>query len=197
MIEARLVTAPREVVPPPAEPRPIDAATAIAKESVARAVDSPAESSLQKPAARAAMSAQTPVGWRPRIVVIDRPPRARFGAAFDGDELAGFPIEIDAGVVVPDRFDVPYPPAALAARKEGTVLAWAVIDDKGDVEATHIVEGEPEFAESVESVLAKTRFIPAHDLGKTLRYYITLEFEFRIEAAGAVADVASTAKPAR
>jgi hypothetical protein len=58
-----------------------------------------------------------------------------------------------------------------------------------------MVEGEPEFAEAVESVLAKTRFIPAHDHGKTLRYYITLEFEFRIEAAGAVADVGAPGSP--
>ena len=46
------------------------------------------------------------------------------------------------------------------------MLAWAVIDEHGAVEATHIVEGDPEFAEAVESMLAKTRFIPAHDLGK-------------------------------
>ena len=104
---------------------------------------------------------------------------------------------MDAAVVVPDRFDVPYPAAALAARREGTVLAWAVIDDQGAVESITVVEGEPEFAEAVQSVLAKTRFIPAHDHGKTSRFYVTLEFDFRIETPGATGDVASTAAPAR
>lgn len=195
-LEARLVAVPREV-PPPAEAAPVEIPSPLAKESIARTHDKPAESApVPRPASNATPT-QTTLGWRPRIVVNDRPPRARFGAAFDGDELSGFPIEVDAAVVVPDRLDIPYPSAALAARREGTVLAWAVIDDQGAVESINVVEGDPEFAEAVQSVLAKTRFIPAHDHGKTLRFYVTLEFDFRIETPGAAGDVASTPAPAR
>jgi outer membrane biosynthesis protein TonB len=135
--------------------------------------------------------------WKSRVVMTDRIPHARFGEALDGDTLREFPAEIDAGVIVPDKVEVPYPPAALAARKEGSVLAWAVIDEGGAVEATHIVEGDPEFAEAVASMLATMRFVPAHDLGKKLRYYVTLEFEFRIDAPGGTSAARDAAAPLR
>ena len=195
MIETRLASLARDVAPTPVEPPPADTLKASAHTAIAQAEPLP-EPTTAVPAKVAPITdAHTPVGWGPRIVINQRPPRARFGTAFDSDELAGFPIEVDAAVVAPDQMDIPYPPSALAARKEGTVLAWAVIDEQGAVEATHMVEGDPEFADAVESVLAKIRFIPAHDLGKTLRYYITLEIEFRIEPTGAVADVGAPMSP--
>jgi TonB family protein len=76
---------------------------------------------------------------------------------------------------------VTYPTARLDGRREDTVLVWAIIDAEGAVEETHVVEGTPEFGEAVEATLAATRFIPARDAGKTIRFYVTLEFEFRIE----------------
>ncbi len=133
-------------------------------------------------------------GLTPHVTVNDRVPHSSFGEALDGDALAGFPIEIDAGVVLPGKLEVPYPPAALAAHREDRVLVWAVIDAEGAVEQTHVVEGTPEFAAAVEAALATMRFIPAHDLGRNLRFYVTLEFLFRIEGAGA-ADAAAATEP--
>jgi TonB family protein len=158
---------PTVALTPPTPPEPPVAAPAIARQAPGAAKDAP-----------------SPVGWKPRIVVNDRVPRARFGDALEGDALAGFPIEVDAAVVVPDRIEIPFPRSALAARKEGAVLLWAVIDENGGVEATNVVEGDPEFAQAVEAALARTQFVPARDLGKNLRYYVTLEVEFRLDAAG-------------
>jgi TonB family protein len=99
-------------------------------------------------------------------------------------------------VAVPERIEVPYPRTALAARKEGAVLAWAVIDDQGAVDSVHVVEGEPEFAEAVETALARTRFVPARNLGRNVAHYLTLEFEFRLDATGGTV-AAERAAPAR
>ncbi len=40
------------------------------------------------------------------------------------------------------------------------------------------------------------QFVPAHNLGENIRYYVTLEFEFRIEGAGTpdAAQAAATAE---
>jgi len=116
------------------------------------------------------------------IEVSDQVPRARFGDALDRDSLADFPVEVDRAIVLPDRIDVVYPPAALAAGQEASVLAWAIIDAKGDVEETRIVEGPDEFADAAKSALAATKFIPAHNKGHDIRFYVALEFVFRIDA---------------
>ena len=134
---------------------------------------------LQRGPANAARSA-----GKPHVIVNDRVPRARFGEALEGDALAAFLTEVDAGVVLPERFDVPYPQAALAARKEGAVLVWAVIDDQGKVDDVHVVDGDAEFAEAVDAALRATRFGPARNLGQNVPFYVTLEFEFRIDAVG-------------
>lgn len=126
---------------------------------------------------------RSPVGWRPRVVVNDRVARARFGEALDGEALSGFAAEIDAPPVVPEHIEVAYPRAALAARKEGAVLVWAVIDDRGAVDSVHVVEGDPDFAAAVEEALPRTRFVPARNLGANVPHYVTLEFEFRLDAA--------------
>ena len=134
-------------------------------------------------------------GLTPHVIVNDRVARARFGEALDGDVLAQFPVEVDAGIVLPGKLEIPYPPGALAARREDAVLVWAIVDAQGAVEETHVVEGTPEFAEAVEAALSEMRFAPAHDLGQNIRYYITLEFEFRIEGAGAPVAAPDTATP--
>jgi len=144
----------------------------------------PSSPSLVKPSPGASAGERSVVGWKPRIVINDRVPRARFGDALDGDALAAFLTEVDAGVGLPERFHVAYPRAALAARKEGSVLVWAVIDDQGRVDSVHVVEGDPEFAEAVEEALKATPFAPARNLGQPVPFYVTLEFEFRLDATG-------------
>ena len=52
------------------------------------------------------------------------------------------------------------------------------------MEQTTIVAGPGDFNEAVKATLAKTRLIPARDGGKSIRYYVTLRFEFRIEDRG-------------
>jgi outer membrane biosynthesis protein TonB len=123
-------------------------------------------------------------GRMPRVIVDDRVPRARLGEAFEGGPLADFPREVEMPVGLPRRLEVPYPRTALEAHREGTVLAWAIVDPKGVVEQTTIVAGPGDFNEAVKATLAKTRLIPARDGGKTIRYYIVLKFEFRIEDRG-------------
>lgn len=181
VLEARLVAAVPTTAPLPVIPAPASGVFAPPSSPPEAA---PPERNIAKASSGAATGERSPVGWKPRIVINDRVPRARFGEALDGDTLAAFPVEIDAAVVLPKRIEVPYPREALAARKEGAVLVWATIDAQGAVESVHIVEGEPEFAAAVEAALPRTRFIPAHDLGVNIPYYITLEFEFRLDATG-------------
>src|SRR5262249_31402075 len=126
-----------------------------------------------------------------------RVPRARFGEALDGDALAAFLTEVDAGVGLPERFSVAYPRAALAARKEGSVLVWAVIDDQGRVDSGHVVEGGPEFGEAGEAGLKATPFAPARNLGQPVPFYVTLEFEFRLDATGGTVAAERALAPVR
>lgn len=182
MLEARLVTLAPAVVPSPE--------AAVASPPTAAPVPSPpleiarVDPVVARPAPGAPAGEPSPVGWKPRIVVNDRVPRARFGETLEGDALAAFPIEVDVAIVLPERMEIPYPRDALAARKEGAVLVWAVIDEHGAVAETHVVEGDPEFAEAVESSFARTRFAPARNLGRNIRFYVTLEIEFRLDAGG-------------
>ncbi len=181
VLEARLV-APA-TVEPRAAPR-LGAADAALPPSARPIEPAPPVPNMARASPATGTGERSPVGWRPHVLVSDRVPRARFGEALDGDALAAFLTEVDAGVVLPDRFDVPYPQAALAARKEGTVLAWAVVDDQGKVDDVHVVDGDPEFAEAVDTALRATRFGPARNLGRNVPFYVTLEFEFRLDALG-------------
>ncbi len=172
-------------------------AVSAAKFSVAQPVAPPQSAptvALQRAAERVPERGGMGHGLMPHVIVNDRVPRARFGDALD-DALGEFPVEIDAAVVLPGKLEVPYPPAALAARRQDTVLVYAVIDPQGVVEETRVVEGTPEFAAAVEAALATMRFVPAHDHGQNIRFYVTLEFAFRIEGAGVTSDApAATAE---
>jgi len=181
VLEARLVALAR--VEPPAVPTV--SATEAALSLPAQPIEpSPVDGTTAKASPATGTGERSPVGRKPHVIVNDRVPRARFGEALEGDALAAFLTEVDAGVVLPERFDVPYPQAALAARKEGVVLVWAVIDDQGKVDDVHVVDGDAEFAEAVDTALRATRFGPARNLGQNVPFYVTLEFEFRIDAVG-------------
>jgi outer membrane biosynthesis protein TonB len=126
-------------------------------------------------------------GRMPRVIVDNRVPRAGFEDAFDGGPLAEFPSEVESPVSLPGKLEVPYPRTALEARREGSVFAWAIVDQRGVVEQATIVAGQGDFNEAVKATLAKTRLIPARDGGQNVRYYVLLKFEFRIESPGAAA----------
>jgi TonB family protein len=136
-------------------------------------------------------------GRVPRVVVDDRVAQAKFSEAFDGGPLAEFPREIESSAALPGRIRVPYPPGALAQRREGTVLAYAIVDAQGVVEQTTIVSGQGDFNEAVKSTLARTRMIPARDGGKPVRSYITLEFNFRIDDRAETAAVTASGPSGR
>ena len=133
-------------------------------------------------------------GRVPRVVVDDRVPRARFGVALEGEALSSFPAEVEFPVRLPGKLAVPYPRTALEARREGTVLAWAIVDRQGVVEETNIVSGQGDFNEVVRETLARTRFIPARDGGTTLRFYVMLKFDFRLEDRGGPTAASAPAK---
>jgi len=182
VLEARLVA----VAPPVLAMTPVAVSAPAAFAAAAVASEAtPASPGLARPSPGAPAGERSVVGWKPRVVVNDRVPRARFGEALENDALAAFLVEVDAGVGLPERFDVAYPRSALAARKEGSVLVWAVIDDHGGVDSVHVVEGDPEFAEAVEAALRAAQFAPARNLGQPVPFYVTLEFEFRLDASGA------------
>ena len=200
-LEARLVNPPvadvAAVRPEPegaqSGPVPVDAASASAGDVAMVAPMPRAEPLPAAPvAARSMPSVKSGLGelaatQGPHVMLDADVSRARFGGTFDNGALDEFPNEVDAAVGVPDRIEVPYPPVALAAGQAATVLAWAVITEDGAVESTHVVEGPPEFADAVESTLARTRFIPARNGGANVRFYVMLAFEFRIDTGGTVA----------
>lgn len=90
-----------------------------------------------------------------------------------------FLIEVDKLVRVVRNPDIDYPPDALQARREGTVVAWMALDREGTLMEIIIVSGEPEFAAAVEAALPTARFLPAENGGETVPFYLIMTFEFR------------------
>lgn len=110
---------------------------------------------------------------------------ARLGDALQMRSLYEFPAEIETPVRHAEPIDVAYPPLALEEKREGTVVAWVVVDAEGRVEEISIPEGGPEFGEAVQNALLAARFLPAEDRGQAIRYFTMLEFRFRLGAPGA------------
>jgi TonB family protein len=133
---------------------------------------------------QASASGRTGGSRRPRVIVDDRIPRTRFAEALEGGPLADFPREIETPVELPGKLEVPYPLPALEAQREGTVLAWAIVDAQGRVEDVQVVEGPPDLAAAVTAALRQARLIPARNDGAPIRFYITLAVDFRLEARG-------------
>ena len=106
-----------------------------------------------------------------------------------------FPAEIAQGVRLAAKPDVKYPEDALAARRQGSVLAFVIVDAKGALEEVSIVEGAPEFAQPVQDALLAARFLPAKDRGTPIRFYTMLRFDFVPNTPGAASVEAARAKP--
>ncbi len=90
-----------------------------------------------------------------------------------------FLIEVDKLVRIARNPDLAYPPEALQAGRQGSVVAWLALDRDGAVTETIIVSGEPEFAAAVEAALPTARFLPAENIGETVPFYLIMTFEFR------------------
>jgi periplasmic protein TonB len=100
------------------------------------------------------------------------------------DELAyraqgEYPVEIDQPVQLLAMPDVPYPPAALKAGLEGSVLAWVAVNAEGEPEEVVVGEGASDFAAPVSEALQKARFAPAEADGHKIRFYAILKIDFR------------------
>lgn len=105
---------------------------------------------------------------------------ARLGEALQGRAQADFVPELAKPVRPASALTLDYPRAALEAGREGSVLAWARVASDGSVEEIEIVEGEPEFADSVRDGLMQVHFLPAEVDGQAVEHYIILQFDFRI-----------------
>jgi hypothetical protein len=57
-----------------------------------------------------------------------------------------------------------------------------------------IVSGQGDFNEVVKETLARTRLIPARDGGATMRFYVMLKFDFRLEDRGEPRATSAAAK---
>jgi hypothetical protein len=105
-----------------------------------------------------------------------------------------FPVEIDQPVRLLAMPDVPYPPAALEARREDSVLAWVAVSAEGEPEEVVIAEGAPDFVGTVSEALLKARFLPAETDGRPIRFYAILRIDFR--NGDVRTDEGASAKPA-
>jgi len=103
--------------------------------------------------------------------------RSRIGNLWNR-QLEEFPVEIDRPVRLEGTIEAQYPPAALGARREESVIAWIVVDERGTASEVQIVEGSEEFAEAVRAALKTARFVPARNNQKPIRFPIALEFRF-------------------
>ncbi len=184
------------VAPPPTPEMPVAVEPAPVPEilNVPMTSTEPPESPANPAPPAAAPANPAPATAEPR------PPQAaeqasltlgRIRAALSYSRLSGLPeelvlrsqseflIEVDKLVRVARNPDVIYPPDALKARREGTVVAWLALDREGAVMETIIVSGEPEFAAAVEAALPTARFLPAENGGQTVPFYLIMTFEFR------------------
>lgn len=110
--------------------------------------------------------------------------RARLGD-FYARTLGEFPHEIDMPSRVADTILAQYPPEALAAGIEGSVVVWAVIDETGTPAEVDVADGPAELAEAALAAVRQARFLPARNNMQPIRFPIALEFRFSAGERGA------------
>lgn len=74
-----------------------------------------------------------------------------------------------------------YPPLALAARKEGTVILQAVIDEKGGVREVKVLRGEPLLNEAALQAVTRWQFTPTLLNGTTVPVVMTVTVTFTLQ----------------
>ena len=78
--------------------------------------------------------------------------------------------------------EIGYPQAAVDSNRSGTVVLRVLVDENGDYK-THKVLSEvhPVLLSAVESHVSKLRFTPAILEGKTLKYWVNVPFNFKLQ----------------
>jgi len=193
--------APAEAPPAPAAPEVVVTADASAVALPAPSAEASAEPRPAQVADEARAEAQ-----RPTPASAPAPPpgavrvRENYGAmgGISADIVtraqSDYLIEVEKPVRVLQMPEVPYPPEALRAGRQDTVVAWVAIDREGAIEDVVIDSGEPEFAEAVRAALPTAKFLPAEERGEIVPFYIVLQFDFRM--AGGTSGVAAGVAPA-
>lgn len=106
--------------------------------------------------------------------------------------VAEFPVEVSKVVRIQQGPVIAYPDDALAAQRQGSVLAWVRVSVDGKPEEVVIVEGDPEFAAVVETALASAQFVPAEDRGRAIPFYTAIRVDFSASSPGAAAPSTTT-----
>ena len=74
-----------------------------------------------------------------------------------------------------------YPPTALAARIEGTVILQAVIDEKGSVREVQVLRGHPLLNDAAVRAVSQWRFTPTQLNGATVPVVMTVTVAFTLQ----------------
>jgi periplasmic protein TonB len=74
-----------------------------------------------------------------------------------------------------------YPPLALAARKEGTVILQAVIDEHGSVREVQVLRGDQLLNDAAMLAVTKWRFTPTELNGTTVPVVMTVTVTFTLQ----------------
>jgi outer membrane biosynthesis protein TonB len=114
------------------------------------------------------------------------PTLARVGWFLENRSRDEYPSEVRQAVAIDAALDVAYPAAALAAHREGTVLAWLAVGTDGAVTELNIVSGDDDFSLAVADALGPARLKPATDIeDHPIPFWAVLEFDFRLDGAAA------------
>ena len=128
------------------------------------------------PPSRSASAGATGVGKATAVPLRDR---ARLGPLYDRG-ITEFPVEISRAPRLDGAVVARYPPAALTAGREDSVVAWVVVNEQGQASEIEFPEGTDEFIEEVRAALRAARFKPAEDGLRPIRFPLALQFDFRL-----------------
>jgi protein TonB len=82
-----------------------------------------------------------------------------------------------------------YPPALLAARIEGHVLAEFTVDEQGRADSASLVIAEtthPGFTDALRAAMGRLRFLPAEHQGRPVRQRVEQRYIFKVEIVDTV-----------
>jgi TonB family protein len=157
-------------------------------------------SAVAVPPATAAAQARESGGMQGGVLVEAQPLQDTFrlGSELQARQMSDFPLELDSPVGLRQAIVARYPPAALAAGREGSVVAWVLVDARGDVEEIQIADGAEEFANAVSAAIRDAHFVPARINAAPIRFPISLEFRFSaVKPAASLPDAARPATAAQ
>ena len=135
------------------------------------------------------------------VDVAPDPTLERVGWFLEARSHTEFPTEVQRPVLLAEPLRVEYPAAALAAHREGRVVAWIAVDADGVAQEVNFVAGDDDFAEVLADPISAARFTPATNTdSQAIPFYTVLVFDFHIDRAstdGASAAVASPSAKAK